>query len=91
MMPIEPRHTLIEHYLGEGDIRHYLPGWEILWETYTPRFVEALHIEQPRHHHHRMGLVIARDTSLANRTQDTGAVTYPERSPLARDVQVPQS
>lgn len=60
MMPVEPRHHGIEHYLEAGEIRHYLTNWQILWETYTPPFVEAPHVEQLQEHIHRMGLVIAR-------------------------------
>jgi hypothetical protein len=60
MMPIQPRHFDIEHYLEAGEIRRYLPGWDIMWETYTPPFVEAPHIGQLDEHVHRMGLVIAR-------------------------------
>lgn len=60
MMPVEPRHEAIEHYLDEGEIRRYFVGWDVLWETYTPPFVEAPHVEQLEPHTHRMGLVIAR-------------------------------
>lgn len=65
MMPVEPRHTTIEHYLDEGDIRDYLTGWEILWETYTPAFIEDAHIGQSAPHTHRMGFVIATRSSEA--------------------------
>ncbi|MFP3965380.1 class I SAM-dependent methyltransferase [Actinomadura fulvescens] len=60
MMPVEPRHHATEHYLEAGEIRRYLTGWPILWETYTPAFIEAPHVEQLQEHIHRMGLVIAR-------------------------------
>lgn len=59
MMPVEPRHFGIEHYLSEGNVRAFLPGWRIDWETYTPPFVEAPHVEQLTPHVHRMGLIIA--------------------------------
>lgn len=59
MMPVEPRHFAIEHYPGEGKVRSHLPGWRIDWETYTPAFVEAPHVEQLTEHVHRMGLIIA--------------------------------
>ncbi len=59
MMPVEPRHFTIEHYLSEGRIRAFLPRWHIDWETYTPPFVEAPHVEQLAEHVHRMGLIIA--------------------------------
>jgi hypothetical protein len=59
MMPVEPRHFTIEHYPGEGHLRSHLPGWSIDWETYTPTFVEAPHVEQLTEHVHRMGLIIA--------------------------------
>lgn len=59
MMPIGPQHFAIEHYPGEGQVRGNLPGWRIDWETYTPTFVEAPHVEQLTEHVHRMGLIIA--------------------------------
>lgn len=59
MMPVEPRHHEIEHYLEEGEIRRYMADWRILWETYTPPFVEPPHVEQLAPHVHRMGLVVA--------------------------------
>jgi SAM-dependent methyltransferase len=59
MMPVEPRHFAIEHYLSEGQLRAFLPGWQVDWETYTPPFVEAPHVEQLTEHVHRMGLIIA--------------------------------
>jgi SAM-dependent methyltransferase len=59
MMPVEPRHFTIEHYLPEGCIRAYLGGWQIDWETYTPPFVEAPHVEQLAEHVHRMGFIVA--------------------------------
>ncbi|MEY9846137.1 hypothetical protein ABH940_003222 [Streptacidiphilus sp. BW17] len=60
MMPVEPRHEQIEHYLDEEEIRAYFPGWEAIWETYTPAFDEAPHPGQPSWHRHRMGLFIGR-------------------------------
>jgi SAM-dependent methyltransferase len=59
MMPVDPRHFTIEHYLSEGSARTFFPGWQIDWETYTPPFVEAPHVEQLAEHVHRMGLIIA--------------------------------
>ena len=59
MMPVEPRHFTVEHYLSEGRVRAFLPSWQIDWETYTPPFVEAPHVEQLAEHLHRMGLIIA--------------------------------
>jgi hypothetical protein len=59
MMPVEPRHFAIEHYLSEGLARAFLPGWQVDWETYTPPFVEAPHVEKLTEHVHRMGLIIA--------------------------------
>lgn len=58
MMPVEPRHLGLEHYPEEGGMRHYFPGWSIDWETYTPPFREAPHVEQLHEHVHRMGLII---------------------------------
>lgn len=65
MMPIEPRHQRIEHYVPEGRIRAHLPDWEPIWETYTPTFDEAPHPGQPEPHQHRMGLFIGRRASAA--------------------------
>lgn len=59
MMPVNPRHFSIEHYLSEGRVRDFLPNWHVDWETYTPPFVEAPHVEQLAEHVHRMGLIIA--------------------------------
>lgn len=62
MMPVEDRHRAIEHYLDEGQIRDYLEGWRLLWEAYTPAFVEDPHVEQLEPHTHRMGFVMASRT-----------------------------
>jgi hypothetical protein len=59
MLPVTKRHETIEHYLEEGEIHRYLPGWRLLWEAYTPQFTEAPHVEQLEPHLHRMGLVLA--------------------------------
>jgi SAM-dependent methyltransferase len=59
MMPVEPRHFTIEHYLSEGCVRAFLSDWGIEWEAYTPPFVEAPHLEQLSEHVHRMSLIIA--------------------------------
>ncbi|MGH3518487.1 MAG: hypothetical protein ACRDQ7_13920 [Haloechinothrix sp.] len=59
MMPVEPWHFRCEHYPDAGELRRYFAGWDILWESSTPAFVEDPHIEQLRPHVHRMGLLIA--------------------------------
>jgi SAM-dependent methyltransferase len=59
MMPVEPRHFHCEHYPEAGELRRHFIEWEILWEAYTPPFVEDPHIEQLHPHVHRMGLLIA--------------------------------
>jgi SAM-dependent methyltransferase len=59
MMPVNPRHFTNEHYPSEGRVRGFLTGWPIDWETYTPPFLEAPHVEQLTEHVHRMGLIIA--------------------------------
>lgn len=59
MMPVEPRHFGCEHYPDTGELRRHFTGWNILWEAYTPAFVEDPHVEQPHPHVHRMGLMIA--------------------------------
>jgi hypothetical protein len=60
MMPVEPRHETIEHYLEQGAARQYFDGCELMWEAYTPAFTEAPHVEQLAPHTHRMGFIIAR-------------------------------
>lgn len=69
MMPIEPHHQHIEHYLPEGRIRAYLPDWQPVWETYTPTFDEAPHPGQPETHQHRMGMFIGRRSVAAATTR----------------------
>lgn len=59
MMPVHDTHREIEHYLEEGQIRDYLEGWRLLWETYTPAFIEDPHVEQLQPHRHRMGFITA--------------------------------
>ncbi|WP_217506826.1 class I SAM-dependent methyltransferase [Streptomyces lunaelactis] len=59
MMPVEPRHLTLEHYPEEGGMRRFFPGWSIEWETYTPPFLGAPHVEQGNEHVHRMGQFIA--------------------------------
>lgn len=63
MLPVEARHQAIEHYLEEGEIRQYFEGWHLLWEAYTPEFVEDPHVEQLAPHVHRMGFVVAERVS----------------------------
>jgi hypothetical protein len=69
MMPVQPEHYGVEHYMNEGDARRCLPGWTILLEAHTPPFVEEAHVGQLSDHIHRMGVVIAQ------RPQDTGGET----------------
>jgi hypothetical protein len=59
MMPVHPRHLASEHYPEAGELRRYFAGWDIIWETYTPPFLEDPHVEQLHQHIHRMGLLIA--------------------------------
>lgn len=59
MMPVEPRHFGCEHYPETGELRRFFTGWDILWEAYTPAFVEDPHVDQLQPHVHRMGLLIA--------------------------------
>lgn len=67
MMPVDAAHTRKQHYPEAGEVRRYFPSWNILWETYTPPFLEAPHVEQLHEHVHRMGLLIA------SRPSTTGA------------------
>lgn len=62
MMPVEARHRSIEHYLDQGEILNYFPGWTSIWEAYTPEFTEEPHPEKRSAHRHRMGVYIARRT-----------------------------
>jgi hypothetical protein len=50
MMPVGPRHFTIEHYSDEGQVRGHPNGWRVDWETRTPAFVEAPHVEQLTEH-----------------------------------------
>ena len=59
MMPVHPAHLAVQHYPEAGELRRHFSGWDILWEAYTPPFVEAPHIKQLTEHIHRMGLFIA--------------------------------
>jgi hypothetical protein len=59
MLPVQPHHLDIEHYPEQGEVRRFFRGWAIDWETYTPPFIEAPHVEQLSEHVHRMGLIIA--------------------------------
>jgi hypothetical protein len=59
MLPVQPHHLNIEHYPEQGEVRRFFRGWAIDWETYTPPFIEAPHVEQLSAHSHRMGLIIA--------------------------------
>lgn len=55
MMPVELPHVNAERYLEPGEIWGYLPRHAILWEAYTPIFIEAPHPDHAEHHVHRMG------------------------------------
>jgi SAM-dependent methyltransferase len=68
MMPVEPRHIGIEHYPDLGELRHHFVGWNVIWETHTPPFVEAPHVEHLDDHIHRMGLLIAARTDTTTGT-----------------------
>jgi hypothetical protein len=72
MMPVEPRHQQIEHYVDEGEVLRYFPAWEPIWEAYTPTFHEAPHPGQPTWHQHRMGLLITRRAGVS----DNSAIIY---------------
>ncbi|MBS2966243.1 class I SAM-dependent methyltransferase [Actinocrinis puniceicyclus] len=66
MMPVEPRHDLIEHYTTPNRLAEYFAAhWRILLTLQTSRFVEQPHIGQPFEHEHRMGLLIARREARA--------------------------
>src|SRR5207248_5166934 len=36
-MPVAVTHVEREHYLEQGAIWSFLPGWRLVWEAYTPR------------------------------------------------------
>lgn len=67
MMPVEPRHWAIEHYLRAGQIRRYLRGATPWWDVTTAPFNEAPHPEQPESHTHQMGFVLAELPAASNR------------------------
>lgn len=59
MMPCEPRHLGIEHYVKERQLPMYFQnGWDILEEFYTPIFPEKAHVGTVVDHIHRMGLLM---------------------------------
>jgi len=59
MLPVQPHQLAIEHYPEQGEVRRFFRDWTIDWETYTPPFIEAPHVEQLSEHVHRIGLIIA--------------------------------
>lgn len=58
-MPLSVAQVASEHYLEQGEIWRYLPGWSPQWEAYTPPFIEEPHLGQPERHVHRMGFALA--------------------------------
>jgi hypothetical protein len=66
MMPVEPRHHLVEHYTSPEKLsRHFTSAWHVLLTLRTTEFTERAHLGQLQDHTHRMGLL------LAARTPDT--------------------
>ncbi|MCG6497196.1 SAM-dependent methyltransferase [Kitasatospora sp. A2-31] len=63
MMPVEPRHHLIEHYTSPEKLsRHFSSAWSVLLTLRTGEFTERAHLGQPQDHTHRMGLLLAART-----------------------------
>ncbi|QZZ28588.1 class I SAM-dependent methyltransferase [Streptomyces sp. ST1015] len=63
MMPVEQRHTLVEHYTSpERLARHFGGDWDVRLTLRTGEFIERPHRGQPHEHTHRMGLLIAART-----------------------------
>ncbi|WP_413100122.1 SAM-dependent methyltransferase [Streptomyces sp. Inha503] len=60
MMPVEPRHHLIEHYTSPEKLGSYFAtDWQVLLTLRTSEFTEQAHVGQLQAHTHRMGLVLA--------------------------------
>ncbi|MGW5017047.1 class I SAM-dependent methyltransferase [Streptomyces cacaoi] len=60
MMPVEQRHTLVEHYTSPEKLsRHFTTGWDMLLTLRTNEFIERPHVGQLHDHTHRMGLLLA--------------------------------
>lgn len=60
MMPVEPRHHLIEHYTSPEKLRsHFATDWQVLLTLCTSEFTEQAHVGKLQAHTHRMGLVLA--------------------------------
>lgn len=67
MMPVEPRHHLIEHYTAPDRLaRHFTDSWRVLLTLQTDPFTERAHVGQLHDHTHRMGLLIATAASEPN-------------------------
>ncbi|BFV56355.1 hypothetical protein KCMC57_up14590 [Kitasatospora sp. CMC57] len=63
MMPVEPRHHMIEHYTSPEKLsRHFTSDWRVLLTLRTGEFTERAHLGQLRDHTHRMGLLFAART-----------------------------
>ncbi len=64
MMPVQPRHYLIEHYTSPEKLsQHFTGDWDILLTLRTNEFTERPHVGQPHDHAHRMGLLLATRTA----------------------------
>ncbi|MFC0864935.1 hypothetical protein ACFHYQ_21815 [Sphaerimonospora cavernae] len=60
MMPVEPRHYLIEHYTSPERLSYHFTGsWDLLLTLRTSEFTERAHVGQLADHTHRMGLLLA--------------------------------
>ncbi|MEU7013281.1 SAM-dependent methyltransferase [Streptomyces sp. NPDC046385] len=60
MMPVERRHTSVEHYTSPERLTHHFGDeWDIRLTLRTNRFTERPHLGQHHDHTHRMGLLIA--------------------------------
>ena len=63
MMPVEPRHHVIEHYTSPEKLsRHFTNAWSVLLTLRTGEFTERAHLGQLQDHTHRMGLLLAART-----------------------------
>jgi hypothetical protein len=59
MMPVTEAQEAIEHYLGDGEIHHYLPAADVWWDLVSAVFTEAPQLGQPELHPYRMAFVLA--------------------------------
>lgn len=65
MMPVDERHHRIEHYTTPDKLAELFDShtWDVLLTLRTDPFTEHAHVEQLHDHTHRMGVLIAANTT----------------------------